>query len=315
MDKKTIDLIEVALDRRQPLRKITNALRLINGLGDALPGLVLEQYDDHCVIHLFEKQWISQKKGLAEFVKNCLCARYLIIKERLDPKALKSEQINASVWIKQAPAQTVVRENTLHFGVDLNDGLNSGLFLDMRRNRQMVAGYTKGVKVLNCFAYTCSFGVYVRASGASGVINVDISRKSLTRGRENYELNQLSYGENEFVQADALTYMKRAFKKNKRFGCVILDPPSFARYDGKIFSVKKDLAVLIDAAMSVLEPGGVLLVATNFSGLSHQLLEDMVVANGREKVKMIKRLGQDADFRGSGRMPESYLAGLLVKTR
>jgi len=315
MDRKTIDLLEAAISRRKPLRKITNALRLANGLGDDLPGLVLEQYDDRCVIHLFDKRWIAHKEALAEFVKDRLGARYLIIKERLDPQALKSEQINASVWIDQAPPRTVVQENALHFGVDLNDGLNSGLFLDMRRNRKIVAGLTKGVSVLNCFAYTCSFGVYARASGASSVINVDISRKCLERGRENYGLNQLERAEGEFVRADALTYMKLALKKGTRFGCVILDPPSFARHDGKIFSVKKDFAVLIDAAMKILEPGGVLLAATNFSGLSHQALEDMVVAGGREKVKSIEQLGQDTDFRGSGRMPESYLAALLVKTK
>ena len=315
MDKKTIELIEAAISRRKPLRKITNALRLVNGIGDGLPGLVLEQYDDRCVIHLFNKRWIAHKEALAEFVKSRLGARYLIIKERLDPKALKSEQINASVYIDQAPSRTVVQENALHFGVDLNDGLNSGLFLDMRRNRKIVAGLTKGTRVLNCFAYTCSFGVYARASGASSVINVDISRKSLKRGRENYELNQLDCAETEFVRADALTYMKLALKKGNSFGCVILDPPSFARHGGKVFSVKKDFAVLIDAAMNILEPGGVLLAATNFSGLSHQALKNMVVAGGREKVKSVKQLGQDTDFRGSGRMPESYLAALLVKTK
>ena len=301
--------------KRKPLRKITDALRLVNGIGDCLPGLVIEQYGGHYAIHLFKKRWISQKEAIAEFVKNRLYARYLIIKERLDSKVLKSEQINASVWTKKLPARTVVQENGLNFGVNLNDGLNSGLFLDMRRNRKIVAGLTKGIKVLNCFAYTCAFGVYARSSGASSVINVDISRKSLERGRENYELNQLGYGEGEFVRADALTYMRRALKKGNRFGCVILDPPSFSRYEGKIFSVKKDLNVLVDAAINILEPKGVLLVATNFSGLSHQALEGMVVAGGKERVKSIKYLGQDADFCGSGRMPESYLAVLLVKTR
>jgi len=315
MDTTTIDRIEAAISRRKPLRNITNALRLVNGLGDGLPGLVLEQYDDNCVIHLFDKRWLTHKEALAKFVESRLEARYLIIKERLDPQALKSEQINPHVCIDEAPSQTVVQENALLFGVDLNDGLNSGLFLDMRHNRKIVAGLTKGLRVLNCFAYTCSFGVYARASGASSVTNVDISRKGLDHGRENYELNRLDCAEGEFVRADALTYMKLALKKGNRFGCVILDPPSFARHDGKIFSVKKDFAVLIDAAMKILDPGGVLLAATNFSGLSHQALKDMIVTKGGEQVKSIKQLGQDTDFRGSGRMPESYLAALLVTTR
>ncbi len=315
MDKKTIDLIETAIHRRTPLREITNALRLVNGIGDDLPGLVLEQYNRHFVIHLFDRRWIDHKEALAEFVQSRLDSRYLIIKERLDPKALKTEQINASVYIEKETSGTVVKENNLNFSVDLNDGLNSGLFLDMRSNRRTVAGLTKGSSVLNCFAYTCSFGVYARALGASSVTNVDISRKCLERGRENYKLNQLDCAEDEFVRADALTYMKLAFKKGTRFSCVIIDPPSFARHDGKTFSVKKDFAFLIDASMNVLESGGVLLAATNFSGLSHQVLEKMISFGGREKVKSIKRLGQDMDFPGSGGMPESYLVALLVKTK
>ena len=315
MDTKTTTLIEAAIARRKPLRKITNALRLVNGIGDDLPGLVIEQYDGHCVVHLFQKQWIAQAQALSEFIKARLDARYLIIKQRLDSRAVHSEKINAGVWIEEASSQAVVMENALDFAVDLNDGLNSGLFLDMRRNRKLVAGLLKGVRVLNCFAYTCSFGVYARAAGASSVVNVDISRKHLQRGRKNYALNGLDCADDEFVRADALGYMNRAVKKNNRFGCVILDPPSFARKDTKTFSVKKDMPALIGAAMKILDPGGVLLAATNFSGLSRGDLEAMVRAAGKDKIRSVKPLGQDVDFRGTGSMSESYLAAMLVKMR
>ncbi len=313
MNQRTINLIEVAVAKRKPLRKITNALRLVNGLGDGLPGLVLEQYGDCYVIHLFHKRWMTQKEALTEFVQDRLGARYLIIKERLNSKSLKAEQINGSVRIKQAPSHTAVVENALHFFVDLNDGLNSGLFLDIRRNRKIVAEWTKGVKVLNCFAYTCSFGVYATGSGALSVTNVDISGRSLDRGRENYKLNQLDCVEADFVRADVFSFMKRALKRGDLFGCIILDPPSFSRYDGKVFSVKKDMPALIKAAMHILEPDGVLFVATNFSGLSRQALGGMVRAVGGKRIKSVRLLGQDTDFRGSGSMPESYLAAALVK--
>ena len=315
MDTKTITLIELAIAKRKPLRKITNALRLVNGIGDDLPGLVIEQYDGHCVVHLFQKQWIAQTQALSEFIKVRLDARYLIIKLRLDSKAVYAEKINAGIWIEEVSSQAVVRENALDFAVDLNDGLNSGLFLDMRRNRKLIAGLLKGVKVLNCFSYTCSFGVYARAAGASSVVNVDISRKSLERGRKNYALNGLHCDDDEFVRADALGYMSRAVKKNNRFGCVILDPPSFARNDTKTFNVKKDMPALISSAMNILDPGGIFLAATNFSGLFHGDLESMVRAAGKDKIRSVKPLGQDVDFRGTGCMPESYLAAVLVKMR
>ena len=321
MDHKTIGLLETAIRKREAIKRYTNALRLVNGLGDGLKGLVLEQYDRHFLAQIFHERWLKEKEALSGFVKTRCDAQYLIIKDRSSsshpahpgPDALIGT-FKRSVWIECDISKTIVQEHGLKFEVDLNDTLNSGLFLDMRRNRKVVASLARGGKVLNCFAYTCSFGVHCRSVGASSVVNVDISPKSLSRGRANYELNRLIASRNEFIRADAVQYLKRALVKENFFDMIILDPPSFSRYEGKTFSVKKDLARLIDSAIKILNPDGVLFVSTNFSGLSHTHLEDMVrAAVLKRRIKKVQRLGQDEDFVGSGLMPESYLAALLVK--
>ncbi|OGX41097.1 MAG: hypothetical protein A3G91_05480 [Omnitrophica WOR_2 bacterium RIFCSPLOWO2_12_FULL_50_9] len=314
MDNKTMDLLEAALCKRQPLESHTNALRLVNGLGDGLKGLILERYGRHFAAQIFHKRWFAEKEALTDFVRSRCNGRYLIMKDRTESVSSRPEAVKASVWIEEDVSRTVVRENGLKFGVDLNDTLNSGLFLDMRRNRQIVAGLARGRRVLNCFAYTCSFGVYCRAAGAESVVNVDISAKSLSRGRSNYELNRLVPSRNEFIRADAAQYLKRALAKDNRFDLIILDPPSFARHEGRTFSVKKDLAPLIGTAMNVLNPGGFLFVATNLSAVSHDSLEAMVraAAQGR-RIKRVQRLGPDEDFVTEGVTPESYLAALLAE--
>jgi 23S rRNA (cytosine1962-C5)-methyltransferase len=314
MDKKTIGLLTDAVRRREPMRRFTDALRLVNGLGDGLNGLVLEQYGRHFAAQVFHERWLKEKDGLIEFVKTRCQGRYLIVKDRTKTSSSRPDAFKTGVWISDAVSQTVVREHGLKFGVDLNDTLNSGLFLDMRRNRKTVSALAAGAKVLNCFAYTCSFGVYCRAAGASSVVNVDISAKSLSRGRSNYELNGLAPISDEMIRADALRYLKRAVLKNNRFDLIILDPPSFARHDGKSFSVKKDFSGLIDSALKVLNPGGALFASTNFTGLSSHDLEKMARASSREReIRKVQHLGQDEDFVGSGRMPESHLAAVLVK--
>ncbi len=314
MDNKTVDLLEAAIRRRRELRRRANALRLVNGLGDGLKGLVLERYDRNFVVQIFDKRWLKEQEALAGFVRARCNGRYLIMKDRTLSVSSRPEAFTASVWIEDDSSRTVVMENGLKFGVDLNDTLNSGLFLDMRQNRQVVAGLAKGRKVLNCFAYTCSFGVYCRWAGALSVVNVDISRKSLSCGRSNYELNRLVFSQDEFIRADAGRYLERALAKDNRFGLIILDPPSFARYENKVFSVKKDLPLLIALAVKALEPGGFLFVSTNFSGITHDDLEDMVrIAALTRRIQRVERRGQDTDFTGSGLMPESYLAALLVK--
>lgn len=316
--------LEAALDKRQFLKSRTNAVRLVNGAGDGLKGLVLEQYGCHCVAQIFHKRWFAEKETLKDFVMTRCGGRYLIVKDRTESASPRPEAIRTSVWIGRGTAEdsaiegdvfrTVIEENGLKFGVDLHDTLHSGLFLDMRRNRQLVAGLAQGRRVLNCFAYTCSFGVYCRAAGAESVVNVDISRKSLSRGRHNYELNRLVPSGNEFICADAVRYLKRASAKENRFDLIILDPPSFARHEGKAFSVRKDLSPLIGLAMDVLNAGGFLFVATNLSAVSDDSLESMVraAAQGR-RIKIVRRLGPDEDFPGRGPVPGSHLAALLVE--
>ena len=314
MDDKTINLLKAAIDRREPLRRRTNALRLVNGLGDGLAGLVLEQYDRHFAAHIFQKKWFSEEKALAGFVQARFEARYMIVKDRTESVSSGQKAIKARVLIENDSSETIVLENGLKFSVDLNDAVNSGLFLDMRHNRKVVSGLAKGRKVLNCFAYSCSFGVYCMSGGSSSVVNVDISRKSLSRGQLNYGLNRLSYTRNDFIRAEANHYLKQALVKDNRFDLIVLDPPSFSRYDGKTFSVKKDLAHLIALAIKALNPGGLLFVSTNFSEVSYDNLEDMLrAAAPQRRIETVTRLGQDDDFPGSGLTRESYLAALLVK--
>lgn len=95
---------------------------------------------------------------------------------------------------------------------------------------------------------------------------------------------------------------------------IILDPPSFARHEGKVFQVKRDLPKLIALAVAVLNPGGGLLVATNYSEISYADLERILARglNGR-RVDTIQRVGQDEDFRGSNSFKESFLVGLWAK--
>lgn len=314
MDVKTVDLLEAAIRKRCSLSKHTNALRLVNGPGDGLAGLVLEQYNRHFAAHIFHERWFSREEELAAFLRKRFDVRYMIAKDRTEPVSSRPEAVSSRVLIKHDASETVVLENGLSFSVDLNDGVNSGLFLDMRRNRKIVSEFACGGKVLNCFSYTCSFGVYCRVFGASSVVNVDTSQKSLSRGRLNYGLNRLNCSADEFIRADAFQYLRRASVKGNLFELIILDPPSFSRHEGKVFSVKKDLARLIALAVKALKPGGFLFVSTNFSGLSNDSLERMLKAQALpRRIKTVKRLGQDVDFPAGALTRESHLAALLAE--
>lgn len=311
VDPLSKDLFKRAVLKRRGLYKRTQALRLINGIGDGLDGLILEQYDRHFVAQVFNSRW--KIEAIRDLVEGHFEADYLIIKDRTVSASSRSQDMSFTVVCERASSRCVVNEQGHIFEVDLNDTLNTGLFLDMRANRQLIADACRAKTVLNCFAYTCSFGVYARLAGAAKCVNVDISRKVLDRGRRNYELNGIDVLPGEFIKMDAVSYLHKAVDKKNRFDVIILDPPSFARGE-KVFSVEKNLPELIESASRVLNPQGAMLVATNLSTMTAVKLEKMIKGHSVKKdIRRMTPLVQDEDFVGSGQFRESHLTAFWVE--
>src|SRR5215211_4478013 len=170
--------------------------------------------------------------------------------------------------------QTLATECYLRFGIDFGTGYSPGLFLDQRENRRYVR-HIAPKRLLNCFAYTCSFSVYAACTGSSS-LNIDLSRKYLTRGRENFALNNLSTIDHRFITDDVRSVLPRLARRGEKFDAVILDPPTFSRSPGrKTFQVQHDFENLLISALAVAERDAHVLISTNCSALGERALEVM----------------------------------------
>src|SRR5437879_5475660 len=146
--------------------------------------------------------------------------------------------------------QTNATEHHLKFGIDFGAGYSVGLFVDQRENRRFVR-QTKPKRLLNCFAYTCSFSVAAASVGATSV-NVAVSKLSLDRGRENFALNSLPTNGHGFIADDVLTVLPRLARKGEKFDMIILDPPTFSRSRrGQVFHVENDFEKLLLMALEL----------------------------------------------------------------
>ncbi len=172
------------------------------------------------------------------------------------------------------PLETVVTEYGARFGIDFAAGYSAGLFLDQRHNRARLASL-KTATLLNTFAYTCAFSVAAALAGTA-TTSLDLSKKSLDRGRRNFVLNNLDPAQHQFHACDVIEWLPRLARRNERFSCVILDPPTFSRgAGGKAFRAESGLADLIVECLELLAPRGHLLIATNCAALNHPALERM----------------------------------------
>jgi 23S rRNA (cytosine1962-C5)-methyltransferase len=170
--------------------------------------------------------------------------------------------------------ETIATERHLRFGIDFGTGYSPGLFLDQRENRRYVR-HLAPARMLNCFAYTCSFSVSAASVGAT-TLNVDVSKKYLTRGRENFALNSLKTIDHRFIVDDVRTVLPRLARKGEKFDVIILDPPTFSRAPGgKTFQIEHDFENLLIAALPLAERDSHLLLSTNCSALREHALEVM----------------------------------------
>ena len=171
-------------------------------------------------------------------------------------------------------SRSVVMERGLRFEIDFSGGYSVGLFIDQRENRSFVRKSARK-RMLNCFAYTCSFSVMAATAGAD-TVSVDLSQKSLERGRANFVLNGLPATGHHFIADDVFEVLPRLSRKGEKFDLIVLDPPTFSRsHCGKPFQVESDFEGLLMAVLDVADRDCRILLSTNCATLNERALEVM----------------------------------------
>lgn len=185
----------------------------------------------------------------------------VVLKTRAKQKGSKQyEKVDKS---KQS---IVVTEYGAKLKINLWDYLDTGLFLDHRKTRQIVAKKSKNKSLLNLFAYTGSVSLQAALHGACSVTTVDMSNTYLNWAQDNFALNKLNGHKYQFVQADCLQWLKKLeLSEEQKFDVVFIDPPTFSNSKrmGESFDVQSDHIDLINDGMKVLAVGGELIFTNN----------------------------------------------------
>lgn len=240
------------------------ARRLLHGRGRCFAGLeqlTVDWLQSVVLVALFREPEPAQLQALHD----CLLqltqspewqssgAHTLLLQHRYRPDC------RMDCLLGEPAEQWVIRENGLRYQLDLGTNLNSGLFLDMRLGRRWVQQHAAGWRVLNLFAYTCGFSVAALAGGAEHVVNLDMARAALNRGRENHRLNGHDLSRVTFHAHDLFKSWGKV-RKGGPYDLVIVDPPSFQKGS---FSLDRDYAKILRRLPELLTPGGQVLACIN----------------------------------------------------
>ncbi len=329
--------IAQALAVRARLPIDSDAMRLVHGEADGLPGLIVDRYADTLCAQFLS---VGVERWKAVITAHLLRATGLArLYERSDTSVRKLEGLEPTTgWLTPAksgadpadaatpPAaastELTIREHGWRLTLDVASGHKTGFYLDQRDNRKLFADTVRHFgnrRILNCFCYTGGFSVAALAGGAQHVTSVDSSAPALARASANVALNGFDAGRHITLDADVNQTLRDLFAQGRRFDAVVLDPPKFAPSAAHAERAARAYKDINRLALLLLEPGGALFTFSCSGGIAPDLFHKIVAGAGLDAGidgLVYARLSAAPDHPMTITFPEGeYLKGLVVIKR
>lgn len=290
------------------------ACRLVFSEADGLSGMTVDQYDRWLVVQFTGLGLARRRELIAELLVELFQPEGIYLRtERGIGKLEGLELHDGPLWGSVPSEPVVIAEDGIEFLVNLAEGQKTGFYLDQRENRQAVARYASGRRMLDAFCYTGGFGLRAAKAGASEVVGVDVSEPALALARKNAERN--GFANLRFVPSEVFDYLDQAVRATERFGVVVLDPPKFARSRNAVEDALRGYRRLMTLGLLLLEPDGILATCCCSGLIDLDMLIDLlaqVSADVRRSLQILERRGQSADHPVSAACLESYYLKCLI---
>ncbi|MEO7548428.1 MAG: class I SAM-dependent methyltransferase, partial [Ramlibacter sp.] len=263
----------------------SDAMRLVHGESDNLPGLIVDRYGDTLVAQFLSAGAERWKAVLADalLAETGLSRLY----ERSDTSARSLEGLPAAAgWLRGGgPTGITIAEHDWKLTLDIASGHKTGFYLDQRDSRRKFSDTVRRLgsqRVLNCYCYTGGFTVAALAGGAAHVTSIDSSAPALERAAAHVTLNGFDAARADFLDADVNASLRRFIGEGRTFGAIVLDPPKLAptvAHADRAARAYKDINRL---AFKLLEPGGALFTYSCSGGISADLFHKIVASAGAD---------------------------------
>jgi 23S rRNA (cytosine1962-C5)-methyltransferase len=302
---------------------VTDAVRLVHGESDGLPGVIADLYGDTVVVQLLAAGAERWRDAIADALL-ALPPPFNVSRvwERSDADVRELEGLLPRSGLLRGAALTgmhtgplIIHEHGLQFKVEIETGHKTGYYLDQRGNRLFLKDIAEGYAVLDCFCYSGGFALHALAGGAAAATAIDSSGPALAVARENAARNRLPQA--EWIEGDVFQTLRLFRDQNRRFDIIVLDPPKLAptaAHAEKAARAYKDVNLL---GFKLLNPGGVLMTYSCSGGVSAELFQKIVAGAALDAgvtVRVEAWLHAASDHPVVLNFPEGeYLKGLVCR--
>jgi 23S rRNA (cytosine1962-C5)-methyltransferase len=309
--------LSASIARRKRLLGEADAMRLVHGESDGLPGLVADRFGDTVVVQVMSAGAERWRDFWGTTFVELTGARAVFERSDAEVRALEGLKHRVGPMVGEAPVRARIVEDGITYDVDVVHGQKTGFYLDQRDNRMLASTLARDAKVLNGFCYTGGFSLSALNGGAASVTSLDTSEEALELARHNLALNSFEASRAEWMAADVFSQLRKFRDQGRKFDLIVLDPPKFAPTEKHVPNAARAYKDINLWAMKLLAPAGHLLTFSCSGAVSPQLFQSIVAgaaADARADVQIRRHLGASLDHPISIHFPEGeYLKGLWLQ--
>ena len=286
----------------------TNALRLVHGESDGLPGLVIDRFNTAYALQAFSAGMDRHLPLICDVLADLFQPSSIVVRNESALRELEGLPLYKKiVHGSTADAVQIIHDIGLQYLINLLEGHKTGFFLDQRDNRRIIRKLANGAETLDVFTSDGGFGLNALFGGATSATMVDTSHEALQRAEKNAKLNKLpNYS---LIQGDAFEVMNHLIEEKKSYDLVILDPPSFTKSRKNLPSALHAYKKLNKLGLQLVKNGGFLATAS----CSHHVSEEDFLGvirqasfSEKKQLRLVFRNSQPADHPVLLSMPETH---------
>lgn len=318
--------VHAAVAARRSIAADSDAVRLVFGESDRLPGLVVDRYGDQLVTQFQAAGVDAWRDTLVDALLAATGCSDVFDRSDSAIRAREGMSAIAGVLRGAEPAERIgIVEHGLRFQVDVRRGHKTGFYIDQRDSRllarrlveELVRTGGRAPRCLNCFCFTGGFSIAMLAGGAASVHSIDSSADALAMAAEHVRINRLDERAAVWEQADAFEALRRLNAAQEKFDLIVLDPPKFAASHHHVERAARAYKDINLQALRLLAPGGTLLSYSCSGAIDVDLFQKILagaVFDARVEAWQIARLTASADHPLMMTVPESeYLKGVRLQ--
>lgn len=255
----------------------------------------IDCYRDHILVREYQAPKTIDPAKAQKHLQQTLLAIQAVLQpnsQLIHCKTRQRQTQNQQYGKTERQNRITITEQGRNYLIDLEQYIDTGLFLDHRWLRNHIQSQSKGKKILNLFCYTGSISVAAGKGQAAQITSVDSSKTYLKWAEENFKLNRLTT-KHQLIKQDVITFLNQ---DQQQYDIIIADPPTYSNSHSRShdWEVQRDHQQLLTLCAKRLKPNGSIYFSNNYRKfkLDPELQQQFTIKN-------LTTQSLDPDFKNS----------------